>query len=87
MAKSVRTRSESSRSRTGFVCKNPWHNAWGSEDLSKRAKPVRKSILEVFSDVAGYPVTAICRACREKADTMPEVVKHSLYTGVSVQSS
>ena len=48
MAKSVRTRSESSRSRTGFVRKNPWHNAWRPEDLSKRAKPVRKSILEVF---------------------------------------
>ena len=69
-----------------FVCKNPFHDAWSSSD-SRKANPglsVRANLLQVLSAVAGMTVAAICRACKDQADSRIEITSHALFQAVSL---
>ena len=82
--RSVRTRARTAVKPYTFVCKNPFHDAWSSPDSSRKANPVRANLLQVFSAVAGMTVAAICRACKDQADSRIEITSHALYRAVSL---
>ena len=47
--------------------------------LVRKHNNCRKSLLDVFTAVAQQEVKSVCSACRNLADTKPEVRKHPLY--------
>ena len=87
MKRSVVTRQQVTRRPGLWICGNPLHSDWGSSDSSRKADPVRKSVLDVLSAIGRWKVVAICRDCRRTADQKREVTKHSLYSQVSNKAS
>lgn len=69
-----------------YVCGNPFHSDWGSPAGAAKDSTTRKSLLEVFSAIAGRPVNSVCRPCRAAADEKPEIYKHQLYSGPGLRS-